>query len=272
MNNAVLGSYIETYSFIHRLNAKVKFIGLILLMIVGFMNIDIDAYIILTLFTIVLLALIRLPFREYGQLFKPMLFFIGFIAIFNVLFSTPSGQVYFEFWFIKISQGSIISAIQYSYRIAIIFLLGSIFSISTKPLDFAYGFEDLLSPLKRLRVPVAEIALMLSLTLRFIPILFEEAQIIQKAQMARGADLEHGSLKAKMKGLVAMLIPMFIVSFMKAEKMALAMEARGFTSASERTRYQLSKLTKNDYIGFTVVLAISILIALLQLQIFSVLG
>lgn len=272
MNNAVIGSYIETYSVIHRLNAKVKFIGLILLMIVGFMNIDMDAYILLTGFTVLLLLLIRLPMQEYIQLFKPILFFISFIAIFNILFSTPSGPIYFEFLFIRISQGSLISAAQYSYRIAIIFLLGSIFSISTKPLDFAYGFEDLLSPLKRFKLPVAEIALMLSLTLRFIPILFEESQVIQKAQMARGADLEHGSLKAKMKGLVAMLIPMFIISFMKAEKMALAMEARGFTNASNRTRYQLSKLQFADYRALLIVILIAVIIAVLQLQTISVLG
>lgn len=272
MNNVVIGSYIETYSFIHRLNAKVKFIGLLLLMIVGFMNIDIDAYILLSLFTLFLLYLIRLPLREYGQILKPIAYFVSFIALFNILFSMPSGTIYFEFWFIKISQGSLISAFQYSYRIAIIFLLGSVFSIATKPLDFAYGFEDLLSPLKRLKVPVAEIALMLSLTLRFIPILFEEAQVIQKAQMARGADLEHGSLKAKMQGLIAMLIPMFIVSFMKAEKMALAMEARGFKSAANRTRYQLSKLNKCDYMTMIAIIAITIVIALFQLQIISIVG
>lgn len=272
MNNVVIGSYIETYSIIHRLNAKVKFVSLILLMAVGFMNIDIDAYIGLTLFTFFLFALIRLPLREYGQIIKPVLYFVSFIAIFNVLFSMPSGRIYFEFLFIKISQGSITSAIQYSYRIAIIFLLGSAFSLSTKPLDFAYGFEDLLSPLKKLRVPVAEIALMLSLTLRFIPILFEESQVIQKAQMARGADLEHGSLKAKMKGLVAMLIPMFIVSFMKAEKMALAMEARGFTNATHRTRYQLSTLKKRDYIALFIVFTCVCIIALFQLQIISIVG
>lgn len=272
MNNVVIGSYIETYSFIHRLNAKVKFIGLLLLMIVGFMNIDFDAYFLLSAFTFFLLVAIRLPLREYGQILKPVLYFVSFIAIFNVLFSIPSGPVYFQFWFIKITEGSVVAALQYSYRIAIIFLLGSVFSITTKPLDFAYGFEDLLKPLKHLRVPIAEIALMLSLTLRFIPILFEESQVIQKAQMARGADLEHGSLKAKMQGLVAMLIPMFIVSFMKAEKMALAMEARGFTSASNRTRYQLSKLTKGDYLAFVLVGLIVVLIALFQLQIISIIG
>lgn len=272
MNNVVIGSYIETYSLIHRLNAKVKFIGLVLLMIVGFMNIDIDAYIVLSIFTCVLFIMIRLPLREYGQIIKPIIYFVSFIAIFNILFSTTSGRIYFQFWFIKISDGSIISAFQYSYRIALIFLLGSVFSITTKPLDFAYGFEDLLKPLKRLRIPVAEIALMLSLTLRFIPILFEESQVIQKAQMARGADLEHGSLKAKMKGLVAMLIPMFIVSFMKADKMALAMEARGFTSASQRTRYQLSKLQRTDYIAFFLVFLVVVFIALFQLQIISVVG
>lgn len=272
MNNAAFGSYIETYSLIHRLNAKVKFIGLIILMIVGFMNIDIEAYMLLTVCTITLLALIRLPLVEYKQMFRPIVYFVSFIAIFNLVFSVPSGKVYFEFLFIKISEGSIISALQYSYRIAVIFLLGSVFSISTKPLDFAYGFEDLLSPLKRLKVPVAEIALMLSLTLRFIPILFEESQVIQKAQMARGADLEHGSFKAKIKGLIAMLIPMFIVSFMKAEKMALAMEARGFTSAEHRTRYQLSKLTKKDYMSLVIVALVALLIALFQMQIITIIG
>lgn len=270
MNNVVIGSYIETYSFIHKLNAKVKFIGLLMLMIVGFINIDIDAYIVLSLFTVILLYMIRLPLKEYAQIGKPILYFVCFIALFNILFAIPSGPIYFQFWFIKISQGSIISAFQYSYRITIVFLLGSIFSISTKPLDFAYGFEDLLSPLKKLRVPVAEIALMLSLTLRFIPILFEESQVIQKAQMARGADLERGSLKAKIQGLIAMLIPMFIVSFMKAEKMALAMEARGFTSADKRTRYQLSKLKIKDYVTLLFVFFIALLIALLQLNIISI--
>lgn len=272
MNNAVIGSYIETFSPIHKLNAKVKFIGLVLLMVVGFISIDKEAYIILTAFTLFLLYMIKLPLREYPTLLKPILFFTVFIALFNILFSPPSGRIYFELWFIRISEGSVMTALQYSYRIAIIFLLGSVFSISTKPLDFAYGFEDLLSPLKRFKVPVAEIALMLSLTLRFIPILFEEAQVIQKAQMARGADLEHGSLKAKMKGLVSMLIPMFIVSFMKAEKMALAMEARGFTNANERTRYQMSRLQFKDYISLIFVIVVCIMIALFQLQIISFLG
>lgn len=267
MNNMVIGQYIDTDSFLNKANAKTKFISLMLLMVVTFIGIDVRVYFILTLLVIYLFSTLKLQVSVLLNLLQPVIYLVIFIWIFNLLFGIHGGQVLFEFFFIKVSTLSIWNSFVFSYRMVVIFVLGTLFSISTKPLDFAYGFEDLIRPLKRIKVPVAEIALMLSLTLRFIPTLFEEMQLIQKAQMSRGADLENGSLRAKISGLISMLLPLFIISFIKAEKMALAMEARGFIDSNSRTRYRESKFEMLDYIIFTSVIMLSILIILLQIKV-----
>jgi energy-coupling factor transport system permease protein len=182
-----------------------------------------------------------------------------FTVILHVLV-TKGGAVYFRWGWLTVEEEGVRQAVYMSMRLGLLVMISSLLTLTTSPIDLTEGLERLLSPAKKLGVPVHEIALMLSIALRFIPTLLEETDKIIKAQMARGADFESGNLIRRVKNLIPIAIPLFISAFRRAEELALAMEARGYRGGEGRTRLRQLTLTWRDGVIFGLSVILTILI------------
>lgn len=210
-------------------------------------------YLLAALFLIIAIILCKVPFKFMVRGMKAIVFLLLIAVIFN-LFLTP-GEVIFQYWKIKISKEGITTALQMAARLSFLVLGSSIMTLTTTPNNLTDGLESSLKMLKLVRFPVHEIAMMMSIALRFIPILLEETDKIMKAQMARGADFESGNLIAKTKSLVPLLVPLFISAFRRANDLAMAMEARCYRGGDNRTKMKPLKYQGRDIAGYLIVLS-----------------
>jgi len=204
--------------------------------------------IVYTFFTF---AVSRIPLRMMGKSLKPIMPIIIFTAVLN-LFFIRTGNVLWEWSFIKITEEGINQAVFMTVRIVCLIVGSSLLTYTTSPIDLTDAIERLLSPLKKIKVPVHELAMMMTIALRFIPTLIEETDKIMSAQKARGADMETGSVLQRAKALVPILIPLFVSSFRRAEELATAMECRCYHGGEGRTRMKQLKTSGVDYIGIIV--------------------
>ena len=195
----------------------------------------------------------KVPFFRVLKSIKAILFFVVLSAILQLFFNT-TGTLVFEWKFIKIYNGGLLNAGFIIARITLIVLGASILTLTTSPVEIADGIESLLYPLKWIKFPVHEFALIMSIALRFIPTLLDETDRIIKAQKARGADFESGNIFKRAKALIPVLIPLLISSFRRADELADAMDARCYSGSKNRTKYKKMKLTWRDLIG-TLVMA-----------------
>mgnify|MGYP003835279409 CR=1 FL=1 len=186
-----------------------------------------------------------------------MLFMMIFLLIINT-FVVKTGALWINFGFIKIYEGAILQTLYIFIRLVIMISITTILTVSTKPMDLTMAIEDLLGPLKVIKVPAHEIAMIISIALRFIPTLIDEANRIMKAQASRGVDFDEGSLKEKISSILALIIPLFASSFQRAEELADAMEARGYVPGEERTRYRVFKINSQDIM--LLLISISLLV------------
>ena len=198
-----------------------------------------------------IIRLSKVPFKFMIRGMKSILFLLIFAAVFN-LFLTP-GEVVFSFWKLKITREGIRFAAFMAVRLVFLIMGSSIMTLTTTPNNLTDGLEKLLGPLKVLKVPVHEIAMMMSIALRFIPILLEETDKIMKAQIARGADFESGNLIRKAKSLVPLLVPLFISAFRRANDLAMAMEARCYRGGEHRTKMKPLIYRKADALAYGTV-------------------
>ncbi|MCI6020030.1 MAG: energy-coupling factor transporter transmembrane protein EcfT, partial [Clostridiales bacterium] len=193
----------------------------------------------------------KVPFKYMVKGLKAILFILIFTAVLN-LFLTPGTEIW-RFKFIKITEEGIILSVKMAARLALLIMGSSLMTLTTTPNHLTDGLEKGLSPLKKLHVPVHEIAMMMSIALRFIPILLEETDKIMKAQQARCADFENGNLLQRAKALIPVLVPLFISSFRRANDLAMAMEARCYHGGEGRTKMKPLKYYRRDYIGYLVI-------------------
>ena len=250
LRDITLGQYYQTESCIHRLDPRVKLIATILYIISLFVVHGIWGYLFTALFLGVMIRLSNVPFKFMIKGMKAIAVLLILTVVFNV-FLTP-GDIIFRLWKITVTKQGVYTALTMAVRLILLIIGSSVMTLTTTPNNLTDGLESLLNPLKKIKVPVHEISMMMSIALRFIPILLEETDKIMKAQIARGADFESGNLIKKAKSLIPLLVPLFISAFRRANDLAMAMEARCYRGGAGRTRMKVLKFTSKDFIAFGV--------------------
>ena len=251
IRDITIGQYYPADSILHKLDPRVKFIGT-LVYIVSLFLFKNWGYVLGTLFLISMILLSKVPFKFMVKGLKSIVMLLLITMFFNMLF-TP-GEVLIRLGFVKITREGLILAGRMGLRLVYLILGSSIMTLTTTPNQLTDGLERLLRPLNKIRVPVHEIAMMMSIALRFIPILLEETDKIMKAQIARGADFEGGDLIKKVKNMVPLLVPLFVSAFRRANDLALAMEARCYHGGAGRTQMKPLRYAGRDYGAYAVLL------------------
>ena len=250
LRDITLGQYYRTDSVIHRLDPRVKLVATFIFIISLFVVKNFWGYLIAGVFLAVCIKLSNVPPKFIFRGMKTIFFLLLLTMVFN-LFLTP-GTAIVSFWKLTITYEGLKMASMMAIRLVFLITGSSIMTLTTTPNNLTDGMESVLGPLKKIRVPVHEISMMMSIALRFIPILLEETDKIMKAQMARGADFESGSLIKRAKSLVPLLVPLFISAFRRAMDLAMAMEARCYRGGEGRTKMKPLIYKKRDRIAYGV--------------------
>ncbi|AEB31069.1 putative permease [Carnobacterium sp. 17-4] len=248
MDKLIFGRYIPGNSWIHKLDPRAKLLGTVIFIGIIFLANNWMTYLLLLAFalTAIRLSTIKLSFFINGV--KPLIWLILFTVILQVLF-TGGSTVYFDWGPIIISQEGLLNGVFIFCRFVLIIFMSTLLTLTTMPLSLTDAIEYLLRPLKAVKVPVYEIALMLSIALRFVPTLMDETEKIMNAQRARGVDFGEGNIFQQMKAIVPILIPLFVSSFNRAEELATAMEARGYKGGEGRTKYRQLEWASRDTVA-----------------------
>lgn len=252
IRDITIGQYYPTNSIIHRLDPRVKLAGTFLYIISLFLFSTFLGYAAVALFLFTVIRLSKVPLRFIMKGLKPIIILLVFTLFFN-LFLTP-GEPIIRYGFIKITEEGLYNAAFMGIRLILLILGSSLMTFTTTPNQLTDGLERLLWPMRHIKVPVHEIAMMMSIALRFIPILLEETDKIMKAQMARGADFETGGLLKRAKSLIPLLVPLFVSAFRRANDLAMAMEARCYRGGEGRTKMKPLRYQGKDFIGYTIFL------------------
>ena len=262
LKDITLGQYYPVDSFVHRLDPRIKIILTFAFIVGVFMGQTLFAYIPVIAFIYLAAKVAHLPVKMLVKGLKPLRFILVFTFVLNLFFS-GGDTVLLKIWFIVISKEGLMMAIRFSARLVFLVTGASLLTLTTSPVVLTDGLERLLSPLRKIGFPAHELAMMMTIALRFIPTLLEEADKIMKAQMARGADFESGNIVDRAKAMIPLLVPLFVSAFRRAGDLAMAMEARCYHGGEGRTRMRVLKITKNDYIAVAVVAAMIVLTSVL---------
>ena len=258
LKDITVGQYYPVNSFIHKLDAKTKLIGTFIFMISLFIVNKFFVYSLVLLFLLSVIKLSNIPFSFIMKGLKPLKFIIIFTFIINMFFLP--GEEIWSFGFLSITKEGLNQAIFMAIRLVLLIVSTSMLTLTTSPMELTDGIEGLLNPLRKIGFPVHELAMMMTIALRFIPTLLEETDKIMKAQMSRGADFESKNLVNRVKNLVPLLIPLFINAFRRADELSMAMEARCYRGGINRTKMKQSIITKNDYISLSILVIYFIVI------------
>lgn len=248
LRDITLGQYYQTDSVIHRLDPRVKLVSTIIYIISLFIMPNAAGYAAAALFLLAVIKLSKVPFRFMIRGMKAIMLLLMITIVFN-LFLTP-GEPLVTVWKLTITMEGLKTAVFMAVRLTFLIVGSSVMTLTTTPNNLTDGMEKLLRPLKLFKAPVHEVAMMMSIALRFIPILLEETDKIMKAQIARGADFESGSLIKRAKALIPILVPLFISAFRRANDLAMAMEARCYRGGENRTKMKPLQYNKRDYISY----------------------
>ena len=244
LKDITLGQYFPGNSVIHRLDPRAKLIGLIAYIVALFLAEWFVTYAVLLAVLIAILALSHVKPKALLRGMKPVVFLLIFTGVLNMLY-TP-GRTIVSFWIFTITYEGVLHAFFMILRILMLISCTFLLTYTTSPLALTDGLEGLLSPLKKIKIPVHELAMMMSIALRFIPTLIEETDKIMSAQRARGADFDSGNLFQKAKALVPLLVPLFISAFRRADELATAMECRCYHGGEGRTRLNVLHFRRAD--------------------------
>ncbi|MBQ0027357.1 MAG: energy-coupling factor transporter transmembrane protein EcfT [Lachnospiraceae bacterium] len=250
LRDITLGQYYQADSVLHRLDPRVKLIGTIAYIIALFMCTNVWGYLAVTVFLCSIIVISKVPVKFMLKGMKAILFLIIITVCFNMFMT--QGEVLVSFWRLKITKEGLIVAAKMAIRLSYLIIGSSLMTLTTTPNQLTDGLEKLLGPLKKIHMPVHEIAMMMSIALRFIPILMEETDKIMKAQMARGANFDTGNIFQKAKSLVPLLVPLFISAFRRANDLAMAMEARCYKGGESRTKMKPLKYQGRDIAGYLI--------------------
>ena len=250
IKDITLGQFYPKESKIHSLDARTKIIGTIVYLVALFLVNSFLGFAIAALALIGVVAISKVPVKFITKGLKPIMILIIFTMLVN-MFATP-GEVIFTIWKLKLTKEGIIRAIFMAIRLVLLIFGSSLLTLTTKPIELTDGLERLMSPLRVIGLPAHELAMMMTIALRFIPTLLDETDKIMKAQSSRGADFESGNLIERAKGLVPLLVPLFVSAFRIAGDLAMAMEARCYRGGDGRTRMNEMKFGKADLISFII--------------------
>lgn len=246
MNNIALGRYLPLNSIVHRMDPRAKIGAMLLVMIAIFIPAGYSGYALLGVIVCAVALLARLQFSFIWRAMRPMLFMLVFLLVINLLV-IHDGYVLLSIGSFHIYSGAVSQTLYIVIRLALMVTITTILTATTKPLDLTLGIEDLLKPFQKIGLPAHEIAMMISIALRFIPTLIEETQRIMKAQASRGVDLENGTIKEKISAILSLLVPLLVSAWDRAVQLADAMEARGYVPGKQRTRYKKLKMQSCDF-------------------------
>lgn len=234
----------------HKLDPRVKIIATLLFIIELFLVNDFIGFAIAAVVLAVLIAVSKVPINFIVRGLKPIIIILLFTFTLNIFMI--NGEVIWSWWILKITKEGIRTAVFMAIRLILLIIASSMLTLCTRPLSLTDGIERLLSPFKKIGLPAHEIAMMMTIALRFIPTLLEETDKIMKAQQARGADFETGSVMHRAKSLIPILVPLFVSAFRIAQDLAMAMEARCYRGGEHRTRMHEMKLKGRDYAAFAL--------------------
>lgn len=250
------GQYLPLNSPIHRLDPRIKLLATLISIIFVFIIKDFTGYALLACFLITLLVLSKVPPLYIFRGLKPLIFFI--LLTFALHLFTTQGTVIFQWWVLKGTAEGLRNGLLMVARFMLLISFSTLLTLTCSPLELTDALESLLSPLKRIGFPSHEIAMMMSIALRFIPVLVEETNRIIKAQVARGADIESGGIVNRAKNLIPILVPLFINTFKRADDLALAMEVRCYRSGEGRTKMKEYTLSSRDLLFLAASIAVGI--------------
>ena len=248
LKDITLGQFFPGDSLLHRLDPRTKIVLLFFFLAAIFVFDSPLAYAALTAFTAALIAVSRVPLLLMLKALKPLSWIIAFTFVIHLV-STP-GDAFFHVWIFDLTWQGAAKGFFIALRLALLILLSALLTYTTSPLALTDALETLMQPLRRVGVPAHEIAMMMTIALRFVPTLIEEADKIMKAQQARGADLTEGSVIERVKGFVPVLVPLFISAFRRADDLALAMEARCYRGGVGRTQMKALRISSIDYVAY----------------------
>ncbi len=255
LNDVTFGQYYPAKSFVHSMDPRAKIVLMIAFIVAIFLAKNFFGLAAVILFLIVAVAFSRVPFGRVLRSVKMILFLIIFTAVLNLFFYSGSSSYkpLVDWWIITITYESIINTIFLAFRLFLLVMGTSVLTLTTTPVALTDGIESLLTPLKWIKFPVHELALIMSIALRFIPTLMDETNRIVAAQKARGADFETGGLIKRAKAVVPILIPLLVSAFRRAEDLGDAMDARCYSGAKGRTKYKKLTFTWRDLVGLLFV-------------------
>lgn len=266
-NDIIIGQYIIGNSVIHRLDPRTKLILTILLIIILFMINNPILYLVFVAFITLVVKLSKIPPIYVLKGLKPMLFIVIFTVIIN-LFLTQGEPLFtlnlFSSFTITITKQGIIMSVLMFFRLFLLVSATSMLTLTTSPMLLTDGIENLLRPLRVIKVPSQEIAMMMSIAIRFIPTLAEETDKIKKAQTARGADFESGNILRRAKSMIPLLVPLFVSAFRRADELSVAMDARCYNTSTKRTRLKELHFSNIDLIAFLVTIAFVAIVFTIQ--------
>ena len=258
-----IGQYVPRDSPVHRLDPRTKIAAVTAFMIVIFVVRDFVGYGLLALFLLAIIALARIPIGFVLRGLRPIIFLLLLTVVLNVFFSgVDGGTVVFRVWRLTATREGIVRALFIACRLVLLVGVTSLLTFTTSPVELTDGIERLLRPFRRIGVPAHELAMMMTIALRFIPTLLEETEKIMKAQMARGAVFDRGGALRRARALIPVLVPLFVSAFRRADELALAMEARCYRGGEQRTRMKELRFAPRDAAALVITAVVAVLFAL----------
>ncbi|MGG1398694.1 energy-coupling factor transporter transmembrane protein EcfT [Bacillus salipaludis] len=263
MEKMIFGRFVPANSAVHRMDPRSKLIIIFLFVCIIFLANNWMTYALIGIYTFFMIGLSKIPVRFLYTGLKPIIWLVLFTFVMQLLF-TKEGNLLFHIGPVKVYEEGLRMGIFISLRFFFLILMTSLLTLTTTPIEITDGLETLLHPLKKVRFPVHEMALMMSIALRFIPTLMQETDKIMKAQIARGVEFSSGPIKERMKAVIPLLIPLFVSSFKRAEELAVAMEARGYRGGEGRTKYRQLSWNNLDSSQIVILVLLCILLILLR--------
>ncbi len=265
LKDITLGQFFPGDSIVHKLDPRVKIVSVLIFIVALFITNSVYAYVFFGLLLALVIRVSRLNPKIIFKGLKPLLFIIIFTTVLN-MFYTP-GEALVEFGIFKITLEGIKFSVFMVFRIIYLVIGTSLLTYTTSPIALTDALEDLMGPLKKLKVPVSELSMMMTIALRFIPTLIEETNKIMDAQKSRGADFESGNLIARAKSLIPILVPLFVSAFRRADELAIAMECRCYSGSNTRTKMKELKANKTDYavLSFMILVLIAVIFSKIYL-------
>ncbi|KOO40898.1 energy-coupling factor transporter transmembrane component T family protein [Priestia koreensis] len=263
LDSVIIGRYVPGNSPLHRMDPRAKLLLVFFFVVIVFLANSTAGYGLLLLYTALLVAMSKVPLSYFLKGLKPVVFIAVFTFLIQI-FLNKEGEVLLKWGWLTIYEEGLRQGIYISLRFFLLVSVTTLLTLTTTPIQVTDGMESLLNPLKKVRFPVHELALMMSISLRFIPTLLDETQKIMKAQTARGVDISSGPFKDRMKAVVPLLVPLFISAFKRAEELSIAMEARGYKGGEGRTKFRQLQWQAIDTIILVSLLVVTLLLIVIR--------